>query len=179
MRFSNKNLIVVGVVFNTLMSFSQTVTDLEVLRAVLYDISKGSYIYLQCEKPKTYFDVFTLDKRTLENIPSDLPKEFNESAKNSQSGYWNSAIVNDLKIHPNILYPNGCQSIKAVHKLHNKTKKKLDIVSIALSEPIYDQNYEHAFLEVQYWKNTAFAFVLKYFLKLIYGKWVIINFFEQ
>ena len=65
---------------------------------------------------------------------------------------------------------------KDVEEIFNKTKTRQNILSI--SDPIFDDNYENCVVSVTYSKFPGSAYGPKYFLKRVYGVWVVIVEYE-
>jgi len=160
------------------LSFSQNNSESEVFRKIIdYEIGKGiSGIYVQCEKPKTSFDLKDFKEQTGLEVPESILKEIEINATKSNDEIWNSELISELNYGSDFIKNKKCLTKKDAELIFKKTKKRQNIVSI--SEPIFDNDYENCVISVIYWKFTRSAYGHKYFLKKVYGIWTVIVAYE-
>jgi hypothetical protein len=161
------------------LSFSQNNSESEVFKKVIdYEIRKGiSGIYVQCEKPKTSFDLNDFKEQTGLEVPENILKEIENNGTKSSNGIWNSELINKLNYDSDFIKSKKCLTKKDVELIFKKTRKRQNIVSI--SEPVFDNNYENCVVSVTYWKFTGSAYGRKYFLNKVYGVWTVIVEYEH
>jgi len=158
--------------------YSQNSSESEVFKKIIdYEIGKGTTgIYIQCEKPKTYFDYKDFKVETGLEVPENILNEIEVNGTKSSDGIWNSELINELNFNSDIIKTKNCLNKKDAEQIFAKTKKRQNILSI--SEPIFDNKYENCVVSVNYWKFTGSAYGHKYFLKKVYGVWTIITEFD-
>ncbi len=161
------------------LSYSQNSSESDVFKKIFdYEIGKGILgVYVQCEKPKTSFDLKDFKEQTGLNVPESILNEIEINATKSSNGIWNSELINELNYGSDFIKNKKCLTKKDAELIFRKTKKRQNIVSI--SEPVFDNNYENCVVSVSYWKFTGSAYGKKYFLKKVYGIWTIIVEYEQ
>ena len=161
------------------LSYSQNNSASEVFKKIIdHEIGKGTLgIYIQCEKPKTFFDQKDFKEQTGLEVPESILKEIEISGTKSSDGIWNSELINELNYGSDFIKRKKCLTKKDAEQIFNKTKKRQNIVSI--SEPLFDNNYENCVISVTYWKFTGSAYGHKYFLKKVYGVWTVIVEYEM
>jgi len=168
-----RNLNIFLILISTL-SFSQNNSEFEVFKKIIdHEIGKGILgIYIQCEKPKTFFDQKDFKEQTGLEVPENILKEIEINGTKSSDGIWNSELISELSYGSDFIKSKKCLTKKDAELIFEKTKKRQTIVSI--SEPIFDNNYENCVVSVTYWKFTGSAYGHKYFLKKVYGVWTVI-----
>lgn len=158
------------------LGYSQSKPEFEVFREVIgREISSGG-LYIQCAKPKTFFDPRDFTNQTGLDVPSNILIEIEKNTNESNDGFWKSKLINELKYGSDFIKSKKCLSHKDVERLLKKTGERQSVVSI--SEPIFDINYENCVVSVTYWKYTGSAYGYSYFLKKVYGVWTIIITYE-
>jgi hypothetical protein len=160
------------------LSYSQNNSESDVFKKIIdHEIGKGALgIYVQCKKSKTYFDQTIFKEETGLEVPENILKEIEANVAKSSIGIWNSELINELNYGSDFIKSNKCLTEKEVEQIFEKTKKWQHIVSI--SEPIFDNNYENCIVSIIYRRSTESASGSKYFLKKVYGIWVIIAVYE-
>jgi hypothetical protein len=160
------------------LSYSQNSSESDIFKKIFdYEIGKGILgIYIQCEKPKTSFDLNGFKEDTGLEVPENILKEIEINATKSSSGIWNSELINELKYGSDFIKSKKCLTKKGAELIFKKTNKRQTIVSI--SEPIFDNNYKNCVVSVTYWKFTGSAYGHKYFFKKVYGVWTVIVEYE-
>jgi hypothetical protein len=158
--------------------YSQNSSESDVFKKILdYEIGKGTTgIYIQCEKPKTYFDCEDFNNQTGLEVPENILKEIEENGIKSSDGIWNSELISKLNLNSDFIKSKSCLTKEDAEQIFVATKKRQNILSI--SEPVFDNKYENCMVSVSYWKFTGSAYGYKYFLKKVYGVWTIITEFE-
>lgn len=160
------------------LSYSQNSSESEIFKIIIdHEIGHGNLgIYLQCDKPKTFFDQKDFKEQTGLEVPGRILKELEKSAAKSKDGIWDSELMNDLKYGPDFIINKRCLSREEVEQLFEKTGKRQNIISI--SEPIFDKNYENCVVSVSYWNFTKSFYGHTYFLKKVYGVWAVVIVYE-
>lgn len=142
-----------------------------------YEIGKGGKgMYVQCEKPKTFFDAKDFKVQTGLNVPENILNEIELNESQSKIGSWNSELINELNYGEDFIKSKKCLTKNDAEQLFKKTNKRQNIISI--SEPIFDNNFENCVVSVSYLKFTGSAYGKKYFLKKVYGMWTVIVEYE-
>jgi len=161
------------------LSYSQNCSESDVFKKIIGSVIGQDIpgIYIQCEKPKTFFDLNNFKEQTGLEVPEIVLKEIEINATKSKNGIWNSELINELKYGADIIKSKKCLTKTDAELIFKKTKRRQTIVSI--SEPIFDKNYENCVVSVTYWKFTGSAYGHKYFLKKVYGIWTVIVEYEQ
>ena len=161
------------------LSYSQNSSESDVFKKIIdSEIGKGTLgIYVQCEKPRTFFDQNDFKEQTGLEVPENILKEIEKNGTKSSDGIWSSELINELNYGSDFIKRKKCLTKKDAELIFKKTKKRQNIVSI--SDPIFDNNYENCVVSVTYWKFTGSAYGHKYFLKKVYGVWTVIVEYEQ
>jgi len=162
------------------LSFSQNIEEKEAEifeKIVTHEFQYGG-IYLGCTKSKTYFDSAKLTKQSGLEIPENILQELTKSSELSKEGTWNPEIIkrNHKKYTTEYIKKGKCLSGKDSKRLFDKTKERQSIVLI--SQPIFDSEFENCIVSVTYLKYTSSLHGHKYFLKKIYGKWIIVDTYD-
>ncbi|CAD0005774.1 hypothetical protein [Flavobacterium salmonis] len=160
------------------LSYSQKNPESDVFKKIIdHQIGKRTRgIYVQCEKSKTSFEQLIFKEETGLEVPENILKEIEANAVKSSNGIWNSELINQLNYGPDFIENHKFMTKKDAEELFEKTKKRQNI--IAVSQPVFDNNYENCVVSVIYWKFTDSATGSKYFLKKVYGIWTIIGIYE-
>ncbi len=74
------------------MSYSQNSSESDVFKKIIdYEIGKGTLgIYVQCNKPKTFFDLNDFKEQTGLEVPENILKEIEKNGTKSSDGIWNT-----------------------------------------------------------------------------------------
>lgn len=149
-----KRTIYIFIILISTLSYSQNNSESDVFKKIIdYEIGKGILgIYVQCEKPKTSFDLKDFKEQTGLEVPENILKEIEANATKSSDGIWNSELINELNYGSDFIKSKKCLTKKNAEQIFKKTKKRQNIVSI--SEPVFDNNYENCVISVTYWKYT-------------------------
>lgn len=168
-----RTLNILLIIISTL-SYSQNSSESEVFRKIInHEISKGTLaIYIQCDKPKTFFHQKNFKEQTGLEVPENILKEIEINGTKSSDGIWHSKLIKELNYGPDYIKTKECLTKKDAEQLFIKTKKRQNIVTI--SEPLFDNNYENCVVSVSYYKFTGSAYGQEYFLKKVYGVWTVI-----
>jgi len=169
-----KRILNILVILISTLSYSQNNTESNVFKKIInYEIGKcGRGMYVQCEKPKTFFDAKDFKVETGLNVPENILKEIELNESKSKMGIWNSELITELNYSKDFIKSKNCLTKNDAEQLFKKTNKRQKILSI--SEPIFDNNYENCIVSVSYLKFPGSAYGKKYFLKKIYGSWTVI-----
>ena len=155
------------------LGYSQNNSESDIFRKIIeQEIEKGSIdIYIQCEKSKTTFDQKVFKEETILNVPNNILKEIEINGAKSKNEIWNSEIteLHNISHHIN----ENCLTKKDAEGIFKNTKKTQNL--IAISKPIFDNNYENCIVSITYWKFAPNLYGNKYFLKKVYGVWTIIT----
>ena len=160
------------------LCYSQNSSESDVFKKIVdYEIGKGILgIYVQCEKPKTFFDQNDFKEKTGLKVPENILIEIEKNGIKSSNGMWNSKFTNGLNYSSGFIKIKNCLTKKDVEEIFNKTNTRQNILSI--SDPIFDDNYENCVVSVTYSNFPGSSSGHKYFLKKIYGVWVVIVEYE-
>ena len=158
------------------MSYSQDNSESEVFRKIIdHEIINGGF-YIQCDKPKTFFDIKDFKEQTGLKAPLNILKEIERNTENSNDGIWKSELLSDLNYGSDYINSKECLTKEDAEKLFEQTKKRQSIISI--SEPIFDKNFENCIISVTYWKFKGSAYGHSFFLKKVYGIWTVIIIYD-
>ena len=182
----NRTLNIFLLLISTL-SYSQNNSEFDIFKKIIdYEIGQGSsYIYLRCEKTKTFFDQNSLKEQTGLKVPKTILEEIKKNALKSNAGIWNPDLIKELNYGSDFINnekcltlkdAEKCLTLKDAEKLFNKSGKKLSV--ILLSQPIFDSKFEHCVISISYLTFTGSAYGHTYFLKKVYGIWTIIVEYE-
>jgi len=163
--------------FLTLFSvscFSQTEEEVEILKSLIREeVCKGN-LYIQCEKNKTYFNAKEFIEQTGLNVPQNALKELAKSATESNNGKWDPEYFNSINTLP-FLNPN-CLPSEQTNDVIKESGENQTIILI--SDPIFDSDIKHCVVSVSRRLFPGSAYGHTYFLKKVYGVWVIITVYD-
>ena len=173
-----KRLIKIFLILISTLSYSQNNLEYDIFKKIIDDqIGKGTLgIYVQCEKYKTYFDQTIFKEETGLEVPENILKEIEANVAKSSNGIWNSELINKLNYGSGFINSKKCLTKKDAEDIFIKSKKRQNIISI--SDPVFDNNYENCVVNVSYLKFTHSSSGSTYFLKKVYGIWVVIAVYE-
>ncbi len=173
-----RTLNIILILISTL-SFSQNSSESDVFKKIIdYEIGKGTLgIYVQCNKPKTFFNLNDFKEQSGLEVPENILKEIEKNGTKSSDGIWNTELINKLNYSSTFIKSKKCLTKKDAEQIFKETNKRQNIISI--SEPIFDNNYENCVVCISYSKFTGSAYGHTYFLKKVYGVWTIIDEYEQ
>ncbi len=171
-----KTIINILFLISILTGFSQNIEEKESQifeKIVTHEFQYGG-IYLGCTKSKTYFDSAELTKQSGLEIPENILEELTKSSELSKKETWSPKLIkrNHKKYSTKYIKKGKCLSGKDSERLFERTKKRQTIVLI--SKPIFDSEFENCIVSVKYLRYTRSANGNTYFLKKIYGKWIIV-----
>ena len=149
----------------SIQSNAQNKLKLEVLESILkYEIENSdNVLYLECIKPKTYFNYQDFTKQISFDIQIEVLEELEKNASRSEDRFWKSKSMRALN--------KNCLSKKDISKLFEKTRKRHYVLSI--SDPIFSDNNEYCIVSISYLIFPGSAFGNSYFLQKIKGVWSI------
>ncbi|SDB51211.1 hypothetical protein SAMN03097699_1820 [Flavobacteriaceae bacterium MAR_2010_188] len=156
------------------LSYSQNSSEFDVFKKIIdHEIGKGTLgIYIQCEKPKTFFDYKDFKEQTGLEVPENILKEIEINGTKRSNGIWKSEILSGLSYGSDSIKSKKCLTTNNAERLFKKTKLRQTILII--SEPIFDNNYENCVVSVTHRKFIGSAYGHSYFLKKVYGLWTVI-----
>jgi hypothetical protein len=175
-----KEILNILLILISALSYSQNSSESDIFKKIIdHEIGKGTLgIYIQCEKAKTFFENNDFNEQTGLEVPENILKEIEINGTESNNGIWNSKLISELNFRTDFIIKNKeCLTKKGAEQIFKKTKRRQNI--IAISEPIFDNNYENCIVSVSYSKFTGSAYGHKYFLKKVYGVWTVIVEYEQ
>ena len=158
------------------MSFGQVNTQVEIFETVIYsETEKGSTnLYIQCEEFKTFFNKAEFKEGSSLQVPDSILNELENSSKKSFDTIWDLKVLRTNEYH-NLHHLEKCLTKNEVIDLFNSTKNRQSVLSI--SQPIFDSTFEHCVVSITYSTFIGSANGRSYFLKKIYGKWIVIETF--
>ena len=173
-----KRILIIISFLITVFSYSQNNSEAEVFKKVIdYEIERGSKgIYIQCEKHKTSFNLKEFKEETPLNIPKNVLNEIETNKLKSRDGFWNSELINGLNYDSNFIKSKKCLTYNEIQQLFKETNTLQNILSI--TEPIFDNKYENCVVSVFFSRFTHSSSGNSYFLKKVYGVWVVIHIYE-
>lgn len=173
-----KKALKILVLLTTSLVYSQNNSQSEVFKKIIEEqINKGSLnLYVQCEKPQTFFDKTIFKEETGLEVSEKILNEIEVNIEKSSASFWNSKLTTELNYDSNFLNGKKCLTRKDTEKLFLKTKKRQNIISI--SEPIFDYTYENCIVSITYHTYIDSAAGHSYFLKKIHGIWTIITIYN-
>ncbi|MEH6681042.1 MAG: hypothetical protein V7724_10875 [Sediminicola sp.] len=155
--------------------FSQQNPDRELFDKIIKENLSSSTFYLSCEKSRTFFDGGQFKRETGLKVPSNILEELEISSKKSRGGNWNMEFLNASAYVSKFLKGN-CLIEEDVNALFEKTMKRHLVFKI--SEPIYDESRENCVISFSCVKFKGSAYGSSYFLKKVYGSWIVISIFN-
>ncbi|NAS32749.1 hypothetical protein GTQ40_17345 [Flavobacteriaceae bacterium R38] len=169
-----KRVVNIFLILIPILSYAQSNPESEIFQKVIdYEISKeASGIFIRCKKPKTFFNQTDFIEQTGLEVPKSVLNEIEKNAKMSTHGVWNSELIQEMSYHADFIKEKECLTSKDIEKLFERTGKRQSVIS--LSQPIFDSKFENCVVSVTYLKFTGSAYGQKYFLKKVYGVWVVI-----
>jgi hypothetical protein len=170
-QMKNRKLILILTLLSS-SCYPQLDAKTEIFNEIItHEISEGGF-YIQCDKPKTYFDSTDIELEVPKNILNDLT----EASNKSKDGIWDSELIKNLNYSSDFIKAKVCLTKQDVEELFKRTGKRQSVLSI--SDPIFDSKYEHCVVSVAYWNFTGSGYGHTYFLKKVYGVWVIISTYD-
>lgn len=158
----------------TIFGYSQDET-VKVIDVLLneFDISY-SELYVQSEKEKTYFSKHSFKEQTVMSIPEEILNEIERYSNDNFENEWaKDLLINTFKKHQ--FKVKAYLTKDEVTKLFNDTGKQYVIV---ISQPLFDEEQEHCVISITHRMYHGRASGASYFLKKIYGKWVLLEVFD-
>ena len=145
---------------------------------ILHQIKSGSsQLYLDCKKAETYFDLESfLEETTLVSIPRKILDEILFNSKNDiKNKDWDCDLLKKLKLNKDFLVQKKClkeKEIKRVLKIKSKN------IILRVHKPIFDKNNNHCVIDLTILTSEGVFKASSFFLKKIYGKWIILEEFN-
>ena len=154
----------------------------EVFYTIVLDIKTNNQIFINCNKPKTYFNVKDFIKETsLKDIPVTVLSELNQNTKENlfKKEKWSDDYLLYFRKLPiiNKLSYKKCLNINEINKIQDTLNRRNLILTI--SKPIFDEAKEHCIVNVVTSNYRGSFSAYSCFLKKVYGKWVIIERFGE
>ncbi|RAV28252.1 hypothetical protein [Sinomicrobium soli] len=180
--------------------YSQNMANdtLDVMAKVLFDnidYSLKPNYYITCVGPETHFTKKSfLTDSELSDIPMEVLEELETNARGGKAKVWCSGFLKtllknyDTILNPSLFPQKTCITLspKDIQKARNDHEYRIagisgkikDIIIFTLHTPVFDNNKEHCVVSVVS-RFYIFGFQsFDYFLKKVYGKWVIISKFN-
>lgn len=156
---------------NSMLSNAHNDLKFEVLESIIKHEMENSdnVLYLECIKPKTYFDCKNFKKQIPFDIQIEILQELEKNASKSEDDLWKSKCVKALKKKSKSFKNRNCLSKKDVSKLFEKTGKRNSVLTI--SDPIFSNNNEYSIVSISYLMFPGSAYGNSYFLQKIQGVW--------
>jgi len=174
-QYLKNAILIIFLILISTLSYSQNKSEFEIFRKIIDQEIKNGGLYIQCNKPKTFFDQKDFKEQTGLEVPVNILKEIEKNATKSDDGIWKSELINEFKYGSDFIKSKSCLTKKDAEQLFEKTRKRQSVVSI--SEPIFDNNNKNCVVSVTYWKFAGSAYGHSYLLMKVYGVWTIIKVF--
>ena len=156
---------------------SQVEAEKKIFYKIILENSTNNEFYIGCEKSKTSFDSAQFSKESGLIVPSNILDELSISSKKSEGGNWEPIFPINSDYIPALSNPKNCQDKNNIEAIFKKKKKRQSI--FLLSEPIFDNNFEHCVISFSCIRFKGSAYGSSYFLKKVYGSWTIIAVFDS
>ncbi|WP_298248332.1 hypothetical protein [uncultured Christiangramia sp.] len=151
--------------------------EFEILESIIkYEISNEE-LYIQCQKPRTYFDRQDFIEQVSYDLQIEIIQELEKNASISKGALWNSKWMTDLSKKYNSLNNRNCITKNDVSKLFEKTKKRNSVLTI--SDPIFSNNNEYCIVSISYLMFPGSAYGNSYFLQKVQGEWTILASYDN
>lgn len=173
-------ILVLTFVFQNNIAYSQFIkTEHEIFVTILKkQVGNGATnFYLSCNKPKTFFmkEIF-LEQTTLKNIPKNILLELvKNSEDNIKDELWSCRFIKKLNFAKDFLASRKCLK---ENEIKNKLKINQRTTIFEISKPIFDFKKIHCIVDLVVSETKGEFFSTSFFLKKIYGKWVILAEFD-
>ncbi|MCM5663624.1 hypothetical protein [Galbibacter mesophilus] len=168
---------IIAIIFNSIFCFAQFELESEVFRVVLADNAMNKKIYISCEKPRTRFEYLDFNESSGLEVPIEIIEELNRSSEKSRGGSWDSIFPLKSELASDYLKSEKCISKDDIDSL--MIKKNYDTSIFNISEPIFDEKFEHCIVSFTCIRPKGSAYGSSYFLKKVYGSWIVIAVFDS
>ena len=161
-----------------LWTYSQPEYESEIFRSILnFETEKGATrLYIQCNKAKTFFTIKDFKDRSGLQVPDSILTELENSSSNSINAFWDSDLSEAINLGLEITHHlDKCLTKDEVIELFDSTQTRQTVIGI--SQPIFDSKHENCVVSINYWNFIGSAWGHSYFLRKVYGKWVVIETF--
>lgn len=152
----------------------------EIFKTIIYDrVIKGELnFYISCDKILIPFSKENFLKQTgLKNISENVLNEIENYSKNkNEEKKWSNDFIPKLGL-VNQIKSVKCLTKKNKEKLFNQVNNRQAIFSVY--KPVFDNKKEHCVVHFTYMAYPGSVFGNSYFLKKIYGKWVIVEEYDH
>jgi len=169
-------LLLVFYIFLCCHLYSQENSEIDVFVTVLeHEIQKGK-VLLSCQKEMNSFSKADFLEQSILSVPEVILNEIQVSSKMESGGVWEI----DLKKLTSISYgltSENCLSKDEIDKQLDTKKKRQRVLII--DRPNFDDKKENCIVSIAYQKFHKSIYGQSYFLKRVYGKWVIIETFNS
>lgn len=173
-----KNILLVALMMLFITNcFSQIEFEREIFYKIIKENTTNAVFYIGCEKLKTSFDSVHFNEKTGLEVPLNVLEELVVSSNKSRGGNWDSEFPIKLGLMRGLLNSEHCQTKKDIEVIFEKTKKRQSV--FLLSEPIFDESFEHCIISFSCIRFKGSTYGNSYFLKKVYGSWTIIAVFDS
>jgi len=144
-----------------------------IIHEQIYQGLKGFYI--ECEKQVTFFKKGDfIEDTVLKNVPENVLFELEENSdKIFKKETWSDIFFEEINVGSIFLIYKHCLKKNDLDLLFKKNKGRQTIIGI--SKPIFDNDKKHCIVSLTVTGYPGSIRGNSYFLKKIYGKWVIIE----
>lgn len=162
----------------------------EIIEVILWSNINENFVmspkyYIECCRPKTFFNINDFIETTgLDSIPDNVLNELYEASIKDYQNTWNKNRIGELKKQfSRYLLSDKCQGRLEVDKIQKRKIKNKEIEKnvyiLTFHKAIFDKKKNHCVITVvtSFYQDSFFS--MTYFLKKIYGKWIIISEFDE
>lgn len=168
----------VGVVQSKKMHLShESNIDFQIFKTIIFDrlVKEHSGFFIECDKHVIPFEKNDfLEQTGLIDIPKNVLFELKENSKNTiKNEKWPNSLLEELNLGGGSLILRKCLNSEDIVSLFEKEKKRQTIFGI--SKPIFDDKKQHCVIYVSILAFPGSVSGSSFFLKKVYGKWVIVQ----
>jgi hypothetical protein len=150
--------------------------DDDILKSILeYEIGNGQF-YIQCEKPKTYFDPAEFVSQNGTGVRAKILTQLRDKSLRSSDGMWETSLFDSENIKP-FLIEEHCLTKEDCGRLFDSTGKRQRIICV--SDPVFDNHEQHCVVSITHLSFKGSASGHSYFLKKVYGRWLIVFVYDD
>ncbi|PKP28277.1 MAG: hypothetical protein CVU01_04520 [Bacteroidetes bacterium HGW-Bacteroidetes-18] len=179
MKIKNKIYVIF---FLTLFFSCKSLSQIEkieeqIFKTIIFDrlVKEHSGFFIECDKHVIPFEENDfLEQSGLIDIPKNVLFELKKNSKNAiKNENWSNSLLEELNLGSGFLKLRKCLNNEDIVSLFEKKKKRQTIFGI--SKPIFDDKKQHCVIYVSILAFPGSVSGSSFFLKKVYGKWVIVQ----
>ncbi len=149
----------------------------QIFRTIIFDrlVKEHSEFFIECDKHVIPFDENDfLEQTGLIDLPKNVLFELKKNSKNAiKNEKWSNSLLEELNLGSGFLKLRKCLNNEGIASLFEKEEKRQTIFGI--SKPIFDDKKQHCVIYVSILAFPGSVSGSSFFLKKVYGKWVIVQ----